>query len=45
MTMAACGYAARLLALLVAENNTTHALNQSQSRQILPVAAGKGRPG
>ena len=45
MTMAACGYAARLLALLIAENKTTHALNQSQSRQTLPVAAGKGRPG
>jgi hypothetical protein len=38
MTMAAYGCADRLLALLIAENETVHALNQSRSLQTSPIA-------
>jgi len=45
MTMAAYGCASRLLAVLIAKNETVHALNQSRSLQTSPIAAGKACPG
>ena len=42
--MAACGYAGRLDAVLIAGNETVHALNQSRSLQTSPIAAGEGLP-